>query len=654
MCGLAGFLGGSIAQDASASTAVLKGMTDTLKERGPDDEGTWMDDGAGVCLGHRRLAIVELSQLGHQPMVSRSGRYVLAFNGEIYNHQELRSKLRTENVNWRGDSDTETLLEAVEVWGLAETLKCSIGMFAIVLWDRRERVLHLARDRLGEKPLYFGWQGAGAKRTFLFASELKAVRKHPAFEATIDRDAVVQYMRHGYVPAPRSIYKGLAKVAPGTIVSVSLDKPNAEVKTYWSAVEAMQSGVHRPYSGSPEQAVEDLNQILLDAVGKQMMADVPLGAFLSGGIDSSTIVALMQAQSSAPIRTFSIGFEAKEYDEATYARSVAAHLGTKHTELYVTGSDALDVVPLLPHMYDEPFGDSSQIPTHLVAKLAKQQVTVALSGDAGDELFGGYTRYTLTQQLWKHLRLLPLPVRKSLAYLLRCVPEHRWNGIAAALESGFGRKLPYSHFGEKIHKGARAMCSTELDELYLSLISLWQQPESLVVGGRELPLFGAPNWLHQLPYGGVSRMMAIDLLTYLPDDILVKVDRAAMWTSLETRVPMLDQRVVEFACALPLSYKLRAGESKWVLKQVLAKYVPKHLVERPKMGFGVPVAQWLAGPLKGWAEDLLSEQRLKSDGIFEPALIRRAWQEHSSNTANRQHQLWNVLMFQSWMGATNS
>jgi asparagine synthase (glutamine-hydrolysing) len=649
MCGLTGFWQpGGFAADAARALALS--MAQRIRHRGPDDEGVWVDAERGVALAHRRLSIVDLSAAGHQPMTSPSERFVLAFNGEIYNHLDLRRELERSHgsIGWHGHSDTETLLAGFDAWGIVATLQKAIGMFAFAVWDREQCALILGRDRVGEKPLYYGWHGQGHARALLFGSELKALRAHPAFTTEIDRDTLAQFMRHGYVPAPGSIYRGTHKLPPGTVAWLRAPDAPVELTTYWSASEVMLRGAQAPLDLGPTEAVDRLEALLKDAVRQQMVADVALGAFLSGGVDSSTIVALMQAQSSRPVRSFSIGFHEPGFNEAEHAKAVAAHLGTDHTELYVTAAQALEVVPQLPAMYDEPFADSSQIPTHLVAQLARRHVTVALSGDAGDELFGGYTRYLLTQRLWGRISRLPAPLRRVVAAALMAVPEAGWDRAASLA----GRVLPLSrrlsHLGEKLHKGARAMTEPNCDALYLELVSLWRDPTALVPGSREpaTVLSGTDSPLRALP--DVPRMMAYDLLTYLPDDILVKVDRAAMAVSLETRVPLLDHRVIEFAWQLPQALKLRDGVTKWALREVLYRHVPRALIDRPKMGFGVPIDQWLRGPLRDWAELLLGERELSADGLLDPTLIRRAWQAHVSGKANLQYALWNVLMFQAW------
>jgi len=651
MCGLTGFLKADSFQARDELMTAVARMTAPLAHRGPNDAGHWCDAAHGIALGHRRLAILDVSAAGHQPMQSPSGRYVLVFNGEIYNHLSLRAQLDAgiHRGEWRGGSDTETLLAGFDAWGIRATVERALGMFALAIWDRQANVLTLARDRVGEKPLYYGWQGKGEDTAFLFGSELKALRAHPAFEDAVDRNALCLQMRHGYIPAPYSIYQGVCKLPAGCLLSVEGLRRKHAVTTYWSAAAQASVGVGQPFDGSPVQAVDALDVLLRDAVAGQMIADVPLGAFLSGGVDSSTVVALMQAQSSRPVQTFSIGFHEAAYNEAHHARAVARHLGTDHTELYVTAGQARDVIPALQDIYDEPFSDSSQLPTVLVSRLARQQVTVSLSGDAGDELFCGYNRYQFVDALWHKISAVPLPLRRLAGKAIAGVSVEAWNRAARALRPGLPRGMRMQNTGDKLHKGAQVMTSASLDRLYLGLVSHWDDPEALVRGGTEpvTALSGAAPGLEALD--GVQRMMALDLLNYLPDDILVKVDRAAMSVSLETRVPFLDHRVVEFAWRLPQSLKLRDGVTKWVLRQVLYRYVPQALIERPKMGFGVPIGDWLRGPLREWGEELLAEARLVREGYFEPGLVRKCWDEHLSGSRNWQYQLWNVLMFQSWL-----
>ena len=642
MCGLTGFW--QFNERADHLLLQARRMADRIAHRGPDDEGMWVDEGAGIAIAHRRLSVVDLSAAGHQPMQSSSGRWVLAYNGEVYNHFELRRQLEQAGVacEWHGHSDTETLLACIEAWGVERTLQASVGMFALALWDRMERALYLARDRLGEKPLYYGWQGD----TFLFGSELKALRAHPAFNAAIDRGALALLLRHNYVPAPYSIYQGVHKLPPGTWLRMGQGQRDAQPVAYWSLAEVAEHGTANPFVGSDADAVDALERHLGAAVRGQMMADVPLGALLSGGVDSSLITSLMQANSSRSVRTFTVGFEEKDYDEGTHARAVAAHLGTDHTELRLTAGDALALVPQLPTMYDEPFADSSQLPTHLVMKLARQHVTVALAGDAGDEMFGGYNRYFLGPKTWNHIHWMPSPLRRALGAVLTALPATAVNRMFGPLARRAGIALP----GDKAHKlGARLLNVDSLDDLYVSLVSEWPDSSGVVVNGQMPPnlLDERVRWPKLVD--PVARMMAIDGLTYLPDDILVKVDRASMAVSLEARSPFLDRDVVGFAWSLPKAMKLRDGQGKWILRQLLDRHVPRHLIERPKMGFGIPLDQWLRGPLREWAGDLLAEDRLRREGYLRPEPIVRTWQAHLRGEGSFGYRLWSVLMFQSWL-----
>lgn len=653
MCGIAGFFVPTGLSKDSAQD-IGQRMSDAIESRGPDDSGLWTDPASGITLCHRRLAIVDLSPAGHQPMASPSGRYIIAFNGEIYNHLQLRQDLQKSglwNSVWRGHSDTETLLAAFEAWGVEGCLERTTGMFAIALWDREERRLVLARDRLGEKPLYWGWQdGRGnQQRVFLFGSELKALQRHPAFDAEIDRNALALLLRHNYIGAPHSIFESIHKLEPGTWLELPQGKQEPIIKTYWSGMEVALGAMRQPFEGSATDAVDRVENLLAASVGRQMMSDVPLGAFLSGGIDSSVVVALMQAQSSSPVRTFTIGFHEPGYNEATFAKAVAQHLGTDHTELYVQSRDALEVIPKLPGLYCEPFSDSSQIPTYLVSHMARQHVTVALSGDGGDELFSGYERYRLTSTVWQKLKLIPTPLRSLTATLLQKLSVEQWNALFRWL--WFHKPaVRDNNLGDKIHKGAGLLASPDHAALYRGMVSHWGQPEAVVLGAHEPTTLLSKVPSEVLALGEVERMMLLDLLTYLPGDVLTKVDRAAMGVSLETRVPMLDHQLVEFAWRLPLSMKLNGGVTKWPLRQVLYRHVPRELIERPKKGFGVPIAQWLRGPLREWAEELLSEKRLREEGYFDPTPLRDCWLEHLSGRRNWSGNLWDVLMFQAWLG----
>jgi asparagine synthase (glutamine-hydrolysing) len=645
MCGFVGFLGWEASFGREDGEALLGRMADTIVYRGPDDAGYWCEPEQKIGLGHRRLAVVDLSPAGHQPMHSSSGRYVIAFNGEIYNHADLRKELASSGLtlDWRGHSDTETLLACFDAWGVRATIERSIGMFAFAVWDCWERVLVLGRDRIGEKPLYYGWQG----ETFLFGSELKALKQHPAFKAEIDRNAITLLLRHNCIPSPYSIYKGISKLQAGSLLTVSSAKSEPIISPYWSSVDVAMAGVQNPFSGRPDEAINQLERLAMDAISQQMMADVPLGAFLSGGIDSSTVVALMQAQSSRPVKTFTIGFYEEDYNEAQHAKAIARHLGTDHNELYVTPKEAMAVIPRLPALYSEPFADSSQIPTFLVSQLAKQHVTVSLSGDAGDELFCGYNRYQFTSNLWHKLSILPAPLRELAAKGITSLSPQGWNNLTRYLPGA----QRFNNIGDKLHKGAGVLASRSVDELYLGLVSHHRNPAALVIGGTEPSTLLTNNAPDLVGLSDVERMMALDQMTYLPDDVLVKVDRAAMGISLETRVPFLDHRIVEFAWTLPQSIKLKDGQSKWPLRQVLYRHVPRELIDRPKMGFGVPLHDWLRGPLRDWVEALLDENRLCQEGFFEPKSIRKLWSEHLSGKRNWTYLLWNILMFQAWLEA---
>jgi len=639
MCGIAGFLAPSPL--TPEAVRIAQAMGDRLQHRGPDGRGEWLDPEAGVALAHRRLAIVDLSAAGRQPMASADGRWIITFNGEIYNHLDLRDELQEGGraPTWRGHSDTETLLAAISTWGVEAAVRRTVGMFAFGLWDRQERTLTLARDRLGEKPLYYGMQGG----VLLFGSELKALQAHPAYRAQIDRGALALLLRFGYVPAPWSIHAGIRKLPPGTLLRIA--RPHDSDATpvpYWSAQDLALAGSRQPLALSDTEAVDTLERLLRQSIEGQRMADVPLGAFLSGGIDSTTTVAVMQALSSSPVRTFTIGLPDAALDESADARAVARHLGTQHTELTVTAEEALRVIPRLPSLYCEPFADASQIPTFLVSQLARRDVTVALSGDGGDELFGGYDRYRWARRV----AAIPSGLRHAAGAALRALPAETWSALLAPiapllpgeLRGGDGR-------ADRLRKLQAVLAGSD-DAVYRQMVSFWPDDAGPVLDVVE-PASAFSEAPPALP-DFEARMMLLDLRTYLPDDILTKVDRAAMAASLETRVPLLDHRIVEFALRLPLRQKMRDGQGKWLLRRVLERHVPACLMDRPKKGFGIPIHTWLRGSLRDWAEELLSEQRLRRTGLIDPQPVRRLWQEHLDGRSDWGYRLWPVLMFQAW------
>jgi asparagine synthase (glutamine-hydrolysing) len=642
MCGIAGFLTWR-GTPADLLTRQVKAMTDAIAYRGPDGDTNWVDAGAGLALGHRRLAIVDLTETGAQPMLSANERFVICYNGEIFNAADVARDL--PGINFRGTSDTEVLLEACVAWGVEKAVSRFIGMFAFALWDRKERKIWLVRDRLGIKPVYWTKQNTAQGPALLFGSELKALTAYADWQPKLDRAALAGYLRYGYVPAPRSIYEGVQKLPPGHILRVDADGTET-LTCFWDLRQIARDGVRNRDTRSEPEQLDDLHDLLKDAVKRRMLADVPLGAFLSGGIDSSTVVALMQAQSTQAVKTFSIGFTDKDFNEADHARAVAQHLGTDHTELVIDPAHARDVIPDLPFMYDEPFSDSSQIPTYLVSKLAREKVTVSLSGDGGDEIFAGYVRYLGIDRVWNAAGNVPAPLRRLGAGAIQLLSPDAWDSLFSPVPAS--RKPKF--LGDKIHKGAAILAERDADAMYAALVSQWDG-EALVNHGITRPP-GDPTLAADLPET-VARLRYRDMTTYLPDDILTKVDRASMAVALEARVPLLDHRVVEYAWTLPPDRLLQGGQGKRLLRQVLYKYVPREMVERPKTGFGMPVGDWLRGPLRDWAENLLSEASLRSDGLIDPAPVRQRWQEHLSGRRNWQHSLWTVLMFQAWRARWN-
>jgi len=639
VCGLVGFINLESAMPAAHLAAIAERMAQTIAHRGPDDAATWADAEAGLALAFRRLSIIDLSPAGRQPMHSASGRLVTVYNGEIYNAPELSRQLAAEGVTFRGHSDSEVMLEAFERWGIARTLDKLNGMFAVALWDRRDRRLHLIRDRLGKKPLFYGRIGD----TFFFGSQPKSFFPHPAWRAEIDRDSLAAFMRYGYVPAPRSIFKGLATVRPGEWVEV-LDGEVAARRLYWDARTLAAAALARPLELSDHDAMAQLEGLLSKAVRGRLLSDVPLGGFLSGGVDSSTVVALMQANSTSRVKTFSIGFNERAYDESRHARAVAEHLGTDHHELRVSPREAIDAIPAMPLYYDEPFADSSQVPTYLLCKLARGHVTVALSGDGGDELFAGYTRYRTAQEIARAIRAIPVSLRPAVAGAIRRMPEAAWRLIEPLVP----RRLGQSPLSARMRRFSGFMADGGEERLFRSLVGQWDEPGKLVRGAREpVDDIWQGALAESVPDFG-RRMQLIDTLTYLPDDILVKVDRASMAVGLEARTPLLDHSVVEFTWGLPDRFLTGQGETKRLLRQLLYTHVPKPLIERPKMGFVMPMDQWLRAPLKDWAEDLLDERAMAADGLLDPAPVRQMWAEHLSGRTAGQYRLWCVLMFQAW------
>lgn len=620
-------------------------MSGAMVHRGPDDAGCWVDPEMGVALGHRRLAIVDLSQTGHQPMVSGTGRYVITYNGEVYNFRDLKEELKPLSGEWKGGSDTEVVLSAIETWGIKGALNRFVGMFAFALWDRKDQTLCLARDRMGEKPLYYGWTG----QTFVFGSELKSLCKHPRMVRQVDRTALNLYLRHNYIPAPYSIYSGVYKLLPGSILQISPNESsNREMKPeiFWSLKETCLFSAQKRPPRNEKEIIDSFEAGLKTTIGQQMVADVPLGAFLSGGIDSSVVVSLMQAQSSKSVKTFTVGFKESGFDEAQHASRVAGHLGTEHNEFYLFPNDAIEMIDDLPMIYDEPFADVSGIPSILISKMTRTQVTVSLSGDGGDELFAGYDRYYWVLSLWRKLKIFPPGVRRVFRQIISAIPVNLWDTIFDLAPR------PSSRFrlnGDRLHKLADMITAGDMSAFYKRFVSFWHHPERVVLGSPE-PLSNPCPQYRMLDRGGCLRSMQYwDMTSYLPDDILVKVDRASMSQSLESRAPFLDHRIVQMAMAIPNRVNAASQDRKWLLKGILAKYLPPHLFERPKKGFSVPIAQWLRGPLKTWAGDLLNPGRIEQEGFFDPALVKQKWDEHQADKRDWHYHLWSILVFQTWL-----
>ena len=639
MCGIAGLVANAAHRGSlDQIETIARAMDNALAHRGPDGHDVWVDREVGAALMHRRLAIVDLSPTGHQPMISASGRFAITYNGEVYSHPEIRSDLEARGVRFRGHSDTEVVLEAIAQFGVSTTVKRMIGMFAFAVWDRQQRTLTLARDRLGIKPLYWAKLADG----FIFGSELKALRAHPGWTPRINAQAAAAFMRHNYIPAPLTIYEGVHKLEPGTILTLASGREPVFEK-FWDARHVAIEGMHSPLREDDAMLVERMETLLTDAVGKRMMADVPLGAFLSGGVDSSLVVALMKAANAGPVKTFSIGFEDLGYNEAPHASAIAKHLGTEHRELMVTAREAMDVIPRLAEMYDEPFADSSQIPTYLVSAMTRKYVSVALSGDGGDELFAGYNRYQVASRFHRALSVVPQPLKQIMVTGITSVRTEQWDKLGRLAPKGV---LP-TLLGDKLHKAAQVLNAPDADAIYRRLVSHWEPGEILPGVSEPHGPLQDPTIRKDFP-DPLDRMQFLDLVTYLPDDILTKVDRASMAIALEARVPLLDHRVVELAWRLPHSAKIRGRVTKWIARQVLYRHVPRELVERPKMGFSIPLGEWLRGRLRNWAEDLLSERRLADSGLIDAKLVRQRWQEHLAGGRNWQYLLWDVLMFEAW------
>ncbi|MFL6300270.1 MAG: asparagine synthase (glutamine-hydrolyzing) [Terriglobales bacterium] len=645
MCGIAGFLDASGQRSEVALLEIAQRMSDALAHRGPDDQGHWADPSAGIALGFRRLSIIDVSPTGHQPMVSAGGRFVIIFNGEIYNYDELRSELlRNFGAKLRGTSDTEVMLLGFDSWGVEQTLRRLNGMFALAIWDRAERTLYLCRDRLGEKPLYYGWMGG----TLLFASELKSFHQHPQFQPELNTEILPLYLRYGYVPTPASIYKNVNKLPPATFLKIAKADADATPQKYWSMEQVVIDSREHQFPGSLEEAVGELSTRLKRSVKQRMQADVPLGAFLSGGIDSSTIVALMQEVSSRPVHTFSIGFQEDSYNEARDAERVARHLHTEHTEFYISSAQAMEIIPRLPELFDEPFADSSQIPTFLISQLARRHVTVALTGDGGDEVFGGYNRYLWHGRIWNVISRVPRAASSALGGAVTLLSPAAWDTIFTAVSPLLPKSMVQRLGGQKIHKLANILRARTERALYQQISSISQVPSELL-DERLKPV--SSDFLPSGPEFSdfIEEMMYLDTITYLPDDILAKVDRASMGASLETRAPFVDHEIVEFAWSLPLSMKVRGGVGKQIVRNVLSKFVPSELTDRPKTGFGVPLGGWLRGELRDWAEAALDANTMRSQGLLDVAAVHKKWHEHLSGAREWQYQIWTILMLQTWL-----
>jgi asparagine synthase (glutamine-hydrolysing) len=644
MCGITGFLSTEINENKYPS--LLSKMSKKIAHRGPNDSGHWFSIDDKIGLAHRRLSILDISKAGAQPMHSHSNRYVIVYNGEIYNHLSIRKEIFDYNKfnGWTGTSDTETLLKGFELWGIEKMLQKCTGMFAIAVWDKKNKCLNLARDRIGEKPLYYGWQG----KSFIFGSELKAFYPHPDFKKDINKDSIFSLLRYYNVSGPNTIFKDIYKLRPGTILNINQNNTYEE-KVFWSAHDMTLRKNSEIKNKTDKNIKEELLSLLKNTVKNQMLSDVPLGAFLSGGIDSSLIVSLMQEQSNYPIKTFTIGFDEKGYNEAKFAKIVAKELGTDHTEMYVSPTDALNVIPELPKIYDEPFSDTSQIPTYLVSQLASKNVKVSLSGDGGDELFCGYNRYLMADKIFNKMRLVPIPIRKSVHNALKNIKPSQWDKFAARVRFLLPDFAKLNNLGDKFYKGIDLISSDSMVDLYLRLVTHWDDPSKALLEGKDRLLVDYPKNIKFSSFDEVRGMMLMDLVTFLPDDLLVKMDRAAMAVSLETRAPFLDHKIVEYAFNLPQKFKVRNGNTKWILKKILKEYMPETYFDRPKMGFAVPIGDWLRGPLKEWADELLNETRLKNEGYFNQKEIKLKWEQHIKKTHNWDYHLWDVLMFQAWL-----